>query len=182
MLDPCFEQHFSPAQLVHPDSSVMLVRLLRETGALQFIVCSRIQSNTDYAPTGELRLIRGITGYVIPVPLVEVTLSSSVCKGTFLCGLVSTLPDGIAVIAATVADVSLSSLGPRRRKPDNQHFRSLPHLLTLPLRQPGPDYPMCTVCTCTVGPTTQEAPPRWQTKNVIDVFFANRQAALWLKL
>ena len=27
----------------------------------------------------------------------------------------------------------------------------------------GPDYPMCTVCTCTVGPTTEEAPPRWQT-------------------
>jgi len=35
----------------------------------------------------------------------------------------------------------------------------------------GPNYPMCTVCTCTVGPTTEEAPPRWQTwKIVVDVF------------
>jgi len=31
MLDPRFEQHCTPAQLVHPDISVMHVRLLRDT-------------------------------------------------------------------------------------------------------------------------------------------------------
>ena len=52
----------------------------------------------DYRPIGEFRLIRGITGNVISVPLVEVTLSSSLCNGTFLWGLVSTLPEGIAAL------------------------------------------------------------------------------------
>jgi len=98
MLDPRFEQHCTPAQLVRPDSSMMHIRLLRDTGALQSLVCSRVLTDTDYTPTGEFRLIRGITGEVISVPLVEVTLSVSLCKGTFLCGLVSTLPEGIAVL------------------------------------------------------------------------------------
>jgi len=121
VLDPRFEQHCSPAQLVRPDSSVMHVRLLGDTGALQSIVCCRVLTDTDYTPTGEFRFIRGITGDVISVPLVEVTLSRSLCKGTypqskgtFLCGLVSTLPEGIAVLvgndictAIPVADVSV---------------------------------------------------------------------------
>ena len=105
MLDPRFEQHCTPAQLDRPDSSVMHVRLLGDTGALRSIVCCRVLTDTDYTPTGEFRFIRGITGDVISVPLVEVTLSRSLCKGTypqskgtFLCGLVSTLPEGIAVL------------------------------------------------------------------------------------
>jgi len=36
MLDPRFEQHCTPAQLVRPDSSVLHVRLLRDTGAVAF--------------------------------------------------------------------------------------------------------------------------------------------------
>ena len=92
----------------------MNVRLLRDTGALQSLVCSRVLTDTDYTPMTEFRLIRSITGEVISVPLVEVTLSSSLCKGTFLCGLVSTLPEGIAVVvgndictAVPIADVSV---------------------------------------------------------------------------
>ena len=46
--------------------------------------------------TGEKRLIRGVTGEVIAVPLVEITFDSSLCSGTYLCVLVSTLPVGIA--------------------------------------------------------------------------------------
>ena len=127
MLGPRFEQHCTPAQLVRPDASMMHVRLLRDTGALQSLVCSRVLNDTDYTPTGEFRLIRGITGEVISVPLVEVTLSSSLCKGTFLCGLVSTLPAGIAVLvgndicsAAAVADVSVVTRS-QTDKPDSQH-------------------------------------------------------------
>jgi len=108
VLDPRFEQHCTPAQLVRPDSSVMHVRLLRDTGALQSR--SRVLTDTDCTPTGEFRSIRGITEEVISVPLVEVTL----CKGTLLCGLVPTLPEGIAVLvgndictAVPVADVSV---------------------------------------------------------------------------
>jgi len=77
---------------------VLHVRLLRDTGALESLVCNRVPSDTVYAPICEFRLIRGITVEVISVPLVKVTLSSSLCKGTFLCGLVSILPEDIAVL------------------------------------------------------------------------------------
>ena len=43
------------------------------------------------------RLICGVTGDVISVPLVEVILNSTLGSGTFLCGLVFTLPEGIAL-------------------------------------------------------------------------------------
>jgi len=46
-LDPRFEQHCTPAQLVRPDSSIMHVRLLRDTGALQSLV-TQSRSDTDY--------------------------------------------------------------------------------------------------------------------------------------
>ena len=39
-----------------------------------------------------------MTGNVISVPVVEITLHSSLCNGSYFCGLVSTLPDGIAVL------------------------------------------------------------------------------------
>ena len=52
----------------------MHVRLLQDTGARQSLVCSRVLTDTDYTLTGEFRLIRGLTGEVISVPLVEVTL------------------------------------------------------------------------------------------------------------
>jgi len=76
------------------------VRLLRDTGALQSLICSRNLSDDDDVSTGEFRLIRGVTGKVISVPLVQVTLTSAMCQGTFLCGLVSTLPDGIAFLVS----------------------------------------------------------------------------------
>jgi len=66
----------------------MHVCLLRDTGALQSLVCSRLLSDTGYTPTGEFRLIRGIPEEVISVPLVEVTESSSLyqpCQMALLC-------------------------------------------------------------------------------------------------
>jgi len=119
----------------------MHVRLLRDTGALQSLVCSRVLTDTDYTPTGEFRLIRGITGEVISVPLVKVTLSGSLCKATFLCGLVSTLPEGIAVLVSVPPLpllMCLSSLGRRRHRPNSQLHRTFPHQLTLLLRRRSP--------------------------------------------
>ena len=96
------------------DKSTKIVRALRDTGALQSLVCSKELTSDDYQPTGENRLIRGITGDVISVPLVEVVLQNSLCSGTFLCGLVSTLPFGIAVLVGndlcpgeTISDISV---------------------------------------------------------------------------
>jgi len=53
VLDPRFEQHCTPAQLFRKDCSGMHVRLLRDTGVLQSLVCSRVLNDTDYTPTGE---------------------------------------------------------------------------------------------------------------------------------
>jgi len=100
--------------VVRPDSSTKRVRLLRDTGALQSLICSRILTDADYVSTGEFRLIRGVTGDIVSVPVVEVTLTSTMCCGTFLCGVVSTLPSGIAILVGNdicsddpVTDVSV---------------------------------------------------------------------------
>jgi len=48
--------------------------------------------------TGEFRLIRGVTGETVSVPLVRVTLQSSLCSGRFLSGLATSLPSGIDML------------------------------------------------------------------------------------
>ena len=53
---------------------------------------------SDYRSTDEVRLIRRVTGSIISVPLVEISLNCALCIRTYLCGLVSTLPSGIAVL------------------------------------------------------------------------------------
>jgi len=71
---------------------------LRDTGALQSLVSSQVLTDNDYQLTGEYRLIRGVTGDTLSVPLIEVTLNCSLCSDTFLCGLVQTLPPDIALL------------------------------------------------------------------------------------
>ena len=97
-VDPGFAPHCVTATLIRPDNSRKTVNVLRDTGALQSLVCSHVLSGQDYLPIDECRLIRGVTGDVISVPLVQVTLHSPFCSGTYLCGLVSTLPAGVAVL------------------------------------------------------------------------------------
>ena len=97
-LDPRFESHCVDAVVVRPDQSVHTVCVLRDTGALQSLVSSQIMTESDYRSTDEVRLIRGVTGNIISVPLVEISLNCALCIGTYLCGLVSTLPTGIAVL------------------------------------------------------------------------------------
>ena len=93
-----FAPHCVTATLIRPDNSRKTVSVLRDTGALQSLVCSHVLSGQDYLPIDECRLIRGVTGDVISVPLVQVTLHSPFCSGTYLCGLVSTPPAGVAVL------------------------------------------------------------------------------------
>ena len=62
------------------------------------LVSSQMLTDNDYQLTGEYRLIRGVTGDTLSVPLIEVTLNCSLYSGTFLCGLVQTLPPGIALL------------------------------------------------------------------------------------
>jgi len=49
---------------------------------------------SDYVDTSENRLIKGVLGWAIEVPLVEILLESAQGDGTLLCGLVNKLPPG----------------------------------------------------------------------------------------
>ena len=68
------------------------------TGALQLLVSQQSVSDCDYESTGEFHLIRGVTGETVSVPLVCVTLQSSLCSGSFLYGLATSLPSGIDIL------------------------------------------------------------------------------------
>jgi len=96
--DTRFESHCVDAVVVRPDQSVHTVCVLRDTGALQSLVSSQILTESDYRSIDEVRLIRRVTEDIISVPLVEISLNCALCIGTYLCGLVSTLPSGIAVL------------------------------------------------------------------------------------
>ena len=87
---------------------------------MQSLASSSIVNEHELCYTGEKRLIRGVTGEVIAVPLVEVTFDSSLCSGTYLCGLVSTLPEGIALLVGNdlcsdelFADVNVAEISTR---------------------------------------------------------------------
>jgi len=97
-VDPRFKSHCVNAVLIRADDTRHFVQALRDTGALQSLVSSEVLHNDDFVHTGETRLICGVTGEVVSVPLVQVTLNSSLCSGTYLCGLVATLPTGIALL------------------------------------------------------------------------------------
>jgi Integrase zinc binding domain/SCAN domain/Integrase core domain len=137
--DPRFNRHCVYAELIRPDRSRRQVRVLRDTGALQSLLCSSVVSDVDYRNTGEQRLIRGVTGDVVAVPLVEVTLRSSLCDGTFLCGLVSTLPAGIAALIGNdlcpddpVSDVAVVTRAQAARMLEESRAANEPADLSVP--------------------------------------------------
>lgn len=108
------EDHCSLITIIAPNSSRHVVRALRDTGALQSLVSSQTISESEYFNTMDQRLIKGVTGEVVSVPLVSITLKGKQCNGTFLCGLVPTLPVGVDVLIgndlcpeSTPADVSV---------------------------------------------------------------------------
>jgi len=97
-VDPRYKSHCINAVLIRPDDTRHTVQALRDTGALQSLVSSEVLHNDEFVHTGETLVICGVTGEVVSVPLVQVTLNSSLCSGTYLCGLVATLPTGIALL------------------------------------------------------------------------------------
>jgi len=129
-VDPRFEGHCSLVTLVRPYHTRHIVRALRDTGALQSLVSQQSVSDCDYESAGEFRLIRGVTGETVSVPLVRVTLQNSLCSGSFLCGLATSLPSGIDMLigndlcpgvpAVGVAVVTRSQTAALRREADLQ--------------------------------------------------------------
>jgi len=57
--------------------------VLRDSGSLQSLISRDKLSAHDYVDTGESRFIKGVTGDVVRVPLVEVDLRSG-WNNTFL--------------------------------------------------------------------------------------------------
>lgn len=93
-IDPGYREYCVNATLVKTDSSHRHITLLRDTGALQSLVSKEMLSENDYSPTSEFRLIKGVSGDTIRVPLVEMAFDGDRVKGTFLMGLVDKLPNG----------------------------------------------------------------------------------------
>ena len=78
---PRYEGHCSLVTLVRPDLLRHIIRALRDTGALPSLLSEQFVSDCDYEFTGGFRIIRGVTGKTVSVPLVRVTLQSSLCSG-----------------------------------------------------------------------------------------------------
>jgi len=96
-MDPRFG-HCSLVTLLRPDNSRHIVRALRDTGALQSLVSQQSVTDCDYESTEKSRLICSVLGETVSVPLVRVSLQNSLCSGSFLCGLATSLPAGIDIL------------------------------------------------------------------------------------
>lgn len=71
---------------------------LRDSGALQSLVSKARVKSSEYRDTGESRLVKGIGGLTLEIPLVEIKVDCEFTKGTVLCGLIEELPRGIDVL------------------------------------------------------------------------------------
>src|SRR6218665_3077271 len=72
--------------------------LLRDSGASRSVASQGQLHQGEYIHTGEVRLIQGIVGQPVSVPLVEILIELTGRKQWILCGLVPSLPQDISVI------------------------------------------------------------------------------------
>jgi len=72
--------------------------LLRDSGASRSVASQGQLHQGEYIHTGEVRLIQGIVGQPVSVPLVEILIELNGRKQWILCGLVPSLPQDISVI------------------------------------------------------------------------------------
>jgi hypothetical protein len=92
-INPLFNTHWCKATLSRPDGTDKQLCLLRDSGSLQSLLSRAHIDEKDYTETGEYRLIQGLGGEVIRIPLVTIKLDSKYGNGIFLFGLVDCLPD-----------------------------------------------------------------------------------------
>ena len=93
------------------DSSIHSVVMLRDSGALQSLVSKSLVPSQFYTDTGEFRLIKGIGNDVLRVSLVEMMLSGEFFTGTFLFGLIDSLPTGVHIIIGNDICCGISARG-----------------------------------------------------------------------
>jgi len=89
---PLFNSHWCTATLTRSDQSQRNLTVLRDSDSLQSLISRDKLSSHDYVDTGESLLIKGVTGDVVRVPLVEVDLQSKFGTGKYLFALVQRGP------------------------------------------------------------------------------------------
>jgi hypothetical protein len=92
-VNPLFKNHWCEGIITCSNGDKKNVCLLRDSGSLQSLLSRDKITEDEFVETGEYRLIQGLTGRVIRVPIVKVQLQSKYGEGTYLFGLVDTLPD-----------------------------------------------------------------------------------------
>ena len=91
-VNPLFNNHWCTATLTSPDETQRSLTVLRDSGSLQSLIsCDKLSSH-DYVDSGESLSIKGVTGDVVRVPLVEIDLKSKFGTGKYLFGLVYKVP------------------------------------------------------------------------------------------
>ena len=76
-VNPLFNTHWCTATLTRADQSQRSLTVLRDSGSLQSLIsCDKLSAH-DYVDTGESRLVKGVTGDVVRVPLVELIFNPS---------------------------------------------------------------------------------------------------------
>ena len=95
IVHPLFAPYCSSGQLISSDGSTQLINILRDSGELCSLFLKSAASPNFVKDTGEIRLIQGVSGNIIKVPLVEIKLETSLFSETVLCGLIDSLPDGV---------------------------------------------------------------------------------------
>ena len=92
---PLFEPYCSIGYIVHASGERTQITILRDTAALQSLIAKSCVFSEALIYTGENRWIRGISGNILEIPLIELWLQSEFCDKTVQVGLVDTLPDGV---------------------------------------------------------------------------------------
>lgn len=93
------------------DGALRPVVMLRDSGALQSLASSALMHPSEFKDTHEDRLIQGVVGEPVQIPLVELQVQGDLINGSILCGLVDRLPPGIDILIGNdLAPVDISAV------------------------------------------------------------------------
>ena len=92
---PLFQPYCKEGSLVHQNGAQTSINILRDTAALQSLLRSSAVPEDAVIHTGDVRWIRGISGEIIDVPLVQVHLKCDLFDSLVEVCLISLLPDGV---------------------------------------------------------------------------------------
>jgi len=148
-------------QLLLVHQSVWQRRLLLRYGQ-ELVFLDATYKTTQYALPLFFLCVHTNTGYIVVAVLVierEDSASLSEALTVLREYIPQWNPSAFMLDSSEVEITAVSTAFPGNFFTDFNHCNH-PQFLHV---NSGLDYPICTVCMCTVGPTTEEAPPRRQT-------------------